>query len=113
RDGHVTGVQTCALPISRVNDGLPHQLPGVEGQRPHHRETLLRGEITDGVARFRVTRPDDTDGDATKAHGEILPPVATARSAANSRALVTGTSRTTTPRSATASSPALAIAAAP
>src|SRR2546427_7010604 len=31
----------------------------------------------------------------------------------NSRALVTGTSRTTTPRSATASSTALAIAAAP
>src|SRR3989441_6532050 len=98
---------------SGFNDGFPHELPGVQGQRPHHLQALLRGQVENGVSRFRVTRPDDADGDAARVHGGILPPAATAWSAANNRALVTGTSRITTPRSATASSTAFAIAAAP
>src|SRR3989442_12389139 len=98
---------------SGFNDGFPHELPGVQGQRPHHLQALLRGQVANGVSRFRVTRPDDADGDAASVHGGILPPAATAWSVANNRALVTGTSRITTPRSATASSTAFAIAAAP
>src|SRR2546422_10851167 len=96
-----------------VNDGFRHELPAVEGQRPDHLQALLRGQVASGVSRFRVTRPDDADGGAARVHGEILPPAATVWSAANNRALVTGTSRITTPRSATASSTAFAIAAAP
>src|SRR3989442_3865703 len=98
---------------SGFNDGFPHELPGVQGQRPHHLQGMVRGQVANGVSRFRVTRPDDVDGDAARVHGEILPPAATAWSVANNRALVTGTSRITTPRSATASSTAFAIAAAP
>src|SRR5881397_2980871 len=96
---------------SGFNDGFPHEFPGVQGQRPHHLKALLRGQVANRVSRLRVTRPDDADGDATRAHGGILPPAATAWSAANNRALVTGTSRITTPRSATASSTAFAMAA--
>src|SRR3989440_10163781 len=98
---------------SGFNDGFPHEFPGVQGQRPHHLKALPRGQVANRVSRLRVTRPDDADGDATRAHRGILPPAATAWSAANNRALVTGTSRITTPRSATASSTAFAIAAAP
>src|SRR5437870_8558669 len=80
---------------SGFNDGFPHEFPGVQGQRPHHLKALLRGQVANRVSRLRVTRPDDADGDATRAHGGILPPAATAWSAANNRALVTGTSRMT------------------
>src|SRR5207247_10566496 len=89
---------------SGFNDGFPHEFPGVQGQRPHHLKALLRGQVANRVSRLRVTRPEDADGDATRAHGGIVPPAATAWSAANSRALLPGTSRKPTPRSATAPS---------
>src|SRR5690625_7920656 len=53
RDGHVTGVQTCALPISGRREAPPHS-PGrgtverpPESQRPHHgRAATRRGDCS-------------------------------------------------------------------
>src|SRR6266508_3317860 len=50
RDGHVTGVQTCALPISRPRARRPGDLPhrarrhGGQGPRTHPRRRRLRDE---------------------------------------------------------------------
>src|SRR5207253_5927782 len=53
RDGHVTGVQTCALPIS-----LRHAGRG-RAQRLYHATDLVRRAVEGGGADLRVGRSEE------------------------------------------------------
>src|SRR3989475_2984614 len=56
RDLTVTGVQTCALPISRIRRGLSVGAPGHRGHRVHRRRGAASGQGSDGGRRPALHR---------------------------------------------------------
>src|SRR5690606_39953528 len=58
RDFHVTGVQTCALPISPLDRGPPaeRRAPRARGAPPHPESRAARGRLRSRLGRHHLAR---------------------------------------------------------
>src|SRR5437762_3986129 len=83
RDTSVTGVQTCALPISRRD--APADAADVRGARPDRAQALAEGHAPVLAARRRHAAPHPGDDDRSRAQPRRRRARAGARAAARAR----------------------------